>query len=237
MLFFGAAETAAQDFEFDPTITQSEVERLSLVLAGSLYGSPVEPADSGGLLGFDLGIAVSAIEIDENASYWIRSVDTDFLEDGYLLAPRLVVSKGFNRLKLHGSYAEIPDTEVEVIGAALDLTLVDEGFLSPAIGARGVWTELRGVDELDLQTTGIELIVSKKIGPLTPWFSVGQMSVETTALIRESTLFPAFSLSADLDEDRISAGARFSMLLFQVAAEATEVGEDRVYAIKANLSL
>lgn len=233
----GAIGAEAQQIDFDPSITQAQFDRFTLTVSSALYASPVEPADGGGLLGFDIGLAVSAIEVDETAAYWINSVSEDFLEQGYLPVPRLVVSKGFNRFKIHGSYAQVPDTDIDVIGAGLDITLLREGLIAPAIGARGIWTELRGVEDYELEITGLEAVASKKIGPLTPWIAWGRMEMDALGQISIDPMLMGLQLASNQKEDRLSVGARFSLLLFQISAEATEIADDRVYSVKLNLSL
>lgn len=238
MLAAGAApSTLAQDFSFDPSITQEQFDEFSLALGRAVYPSPVAPADGAGLLALDIGIATSALEIDESEPFWQLAISEDILQDGYLFVPRLVVSKAFGRINISGSYMTIPETEIDVIGATLDLTLSRDGLVRPAVGIRGAWSELRGVDDLEMTVTGLEAIISKKVGPFTPYGAWGRGMVESSGRILLPLPEDELILEADLEDDRLTVGARFSFFLFEIAAEAVRHDNDTTYGARASLSL
>ena len=232
-----APTLVAQDISFDPSITQGEFEQFSRVLGQAFYPSPVAPAGAAGVLGLDIGIALTAIEVDETAPYWQLSVTEDILQDGYLPAPRLVVLKGLGRFNLSGSYFQIPDSDVAVIGATLDLTLSQDGIIRPAVGIRGAWSEVRGVDDLDMRVTGIEVIASKKFGPLTPWIAYGREMFDATGRIRLPIPEQELLLTSEIEDDRISAGVRVSLLLIELAAEAVRHDDVTTWGARVSLSL
>lgn len=202
----------------------------------AIYATPVEPAEGGSLFGFDIGVAVTAIEIDQTAEYWLRSVEGDITTDGYLLVPKIVATKGFGRLNLSASYAAIPEADVAVWGATVDLGVLEGGLTRPTLGLRGTWADLRGVDALDLTTLGIEAYVSKRFGPLTPYAGVGMTRVDSEALIPATAVTDELLLSDELDDERITVGVRLSLLLWKIVVEATEASE-RTYAAKFSFSL
>lgn len=227
---------AAQDFSFDPEITQEQFEEFSLTVSRAIYASPIEPAHGGSILSFDVGIGVTAVEVDEDAAFWVNSVDDDILQQGYLLAPRLIASKGFGRVNVSGSYMMIPDTDVEVWGAAIDVPIIRGGLVSPTVAVRGTWADLRGVDELDLQVIGLEGFISKGFGPIAPYAGYGIARTEATGRIEESSFNPELLLTTEIDEDRITVGARLSLLLFKVVVEAVRTDEI-TYGAKFSFSL
>lgn len=231
-----AAPLHSQDFDFDPDITQEEFEDFALTVSRAIYASPVEPADGGSAFSFDVGIAVTAIEVDENAAYWVKSVDEDILQDGYLLAPRVVASKGFGRINLSGSYMMIPDTDVEVWGAAIDIPIIAGGIARPTIAVRGTWADVRGVDELDLQVVGLEGFISKGFGPITPYAGIGIAQTDATGVIEETPFTPELLLVTETEEQRITVGARLSLVLFKIVVEAVQTDET-TYGAKFSFSL
>lgn len=230
------APLGAQDFDFDPDITQEEFEDFALTISRAIYASPVEPPSGGSIFSFDIGIAVTAVEVDEDAAFWIKSVNEDILQSGYLLAPRIVASKGFGRISVSGSYMMIPDTDVEVWGAALDVPIVAGGLVRPTIAVRGTWADVRGVDELDLQAIGLEGFISKAFGPITPYAGIGIARTEATGVIEETVFFPEMVLNVESDEERITIGARLSLLLFKFVVEAVQTDET-TYGAKFSFSL
>lgn len=234
MLF--ALPLGAQDFSFDPDITQEEFHELSLAISQAIYASPVEPASNRGLLAFDVGVAVTAIEIDEDAAFWVNSVDSDLLTDGYLLVPRAVVSKGLVFANLSAMYARIPDSDIEILGAALDVPIVRGSITMPTLSVRGTWSDLRGVDELDLTVYGAEVFISKGFGPFTPYAAAGIARTESEGRIPETALSPAIVLQDEFDQERFTVGLRVSFLVPKLVIEATQADE-LTYSAKFSLGL
>src|SRR5688500_7603685 len=155
------------DIDFDVLITQEQFETFSRLAAQSIYATPVDPARARGLLGFDIGIAATAVPIDTDAPYWQNAVGNDFSVSDHLAVPRLVASKGLSFGTISAMYAKVPDTDVTVCGASYDMRLRSGGIASPTIALRGAYSQLRGVEEYDLTTYGLELFVSKGFGPIT----------------------------------------------------------------------
>src|SRR5213592_4518294 len=53
---------------------QSEFAKFSRLIGQGVFATPVQPARATGLLGFDVGIAATALKVDTGASYWLHSV-------------------------------------------------------------------------------------------------------------------------------------------------------------------
>ncbi|MGZ8781801.1 MAG: hypothetical protein ACXW31_17925, partial [Thermoanaerobaculia bacterium] len=62
-MLFAAPLQAQSDFEFDPSITQEEFTKVSRLIGQGIFASPVQPAGAAGLLRFDVGVAMTAIDI------------------------------------------------------------------------------------------------------------------------------------------------------------------------------
>lgn len=202
----------------------------------TLFPTPVSPPDEGGLIGFDLGIAATAIPIDENAEYWVRSVNEDFTRSGYLIVPRLVASKGIGFGNLSASYAQVPDSDVRVIGAALDLPLIRGGLVRPTLVVRATYGQLQGVAAYELTTYGAEVVIGKTFGPITPYLAGGRAKVEALGRVDEIPGVPPTELIDEFEQDRYTAGVRFSMLVLNIAAEVTRA-EETMYAVKLSFGL
>ncbi len=223
------------DVIFDPAITQAVFDQFSRLAAQAIYHTPVEPARAGNLLRFDIGIAATAVPIDPQASYWLRSVGDDFSVSDHIVVPRLVVSKGISIATLSGSYAKVQGSDIQVIGGALDIPIINGGLISPTLAVRGSYSQLQGVEELDLKTYGVELFLSKGFGPITPYAAVGRMRSDATGRIDvpDDEVEP---LRDEFDQNRFTVGVRLSMLLPKIVIEATQ-GEERSYAAKVSFGL
>ncbi|HEY0158931.1 MAG TPA: hypothetical protein VGF28_16725 [Thermoanaerobaculia bacterium] len=225
-----AAPVWAQDntITFDPAITQAQFEEFSRLAAQALYHNPVEPARAGNLLRFDIGVAATAVPVDTDAAYWQNSVTDDFTISDHIAFPRLVVSKGISLATVSASYGKVPDSDISVIGGALDIPIINGGLLSPTLAVRGSYSQLQGVDEYDLKTYGVELFLSKGFGPVTPYAAVGRTRSDAVGRITDT-----ITLSDEADANRFTVGVRLSMLLPKIVVEATQ-GEERSYAAKVS---
>lgn len=223
---------SGDDINFDPAITQEEFSTFSRLVSQGIYATPVEPARARGLLGFDIGIAATAIPIDTEASYWVRAVDEDFTVSDHLPVPRVIVSKGLSFGTVAASYSKVPDTDIAVWGASFDFPLVRGGLATPALTLRGAWAELKGVEQLDLKTYGAELFLSKGFGPLTPYVAVGRAKSDAEGRIDlpdETTMI----LTDEGTTERYTVGVKLSLLVPKIVVEATQA-EERSYAAKVS---
>ena len=219
---------ASDDIHFDGTITPEDFAKFSRIVAQGIYCDPIQPARASGLLHFDVGLGATLVKIDENASYWKKSVPKDIIvAGGYLGVPRLIVAKGYGGGTISGSYAKISDTGVKIYGGSIDVPIIRGTVATPEVSLRAVYSKLSGIDVYRLKTYGYEAFVSKGIGPLTPFVSVGRM----TSNARGSIDSVNFTLSDKSNINRYSAGVRISLLVPKIVVEATQA-EQRSYSAK-----
>ncbi|MDQ3282740.1 MAG: hypothetical protein M3Q69_15160, partial [Acidobacteriota bacterium] len=228
-----AQQQSGSDIHFDPTITQAEFAQFSRLAGQAIFHTPVEPARAGNLLRFDIGLSATAVPIDPNAAYWQRATGSnDFTVSDHFIVPRLVVSKGLSLITVSASYAKVQDSDIRVLGGAVDVPIVNGGLVSPTLALRGSYSQLDGVDEYDLKTYGVELFLSKGFGPLTPYAAVGRARSNAEGRIplpNATTLV----LRDEANMTRYTVGVRISMFLPKLVVEATQ-GEERSYAAKVS---
>jgi len=229
-----ALPLAAQenDIDFDPAITQEQFATFSRLVAQGIYATPVDSARARGLLGFDIGLGATAIPVDTEAPYWQNSVDQDFTVSDHVVVPRVIVSKGVSVATISAMYAKVPDSDVTVLGASLDVPILGGGVVTPTLALRGAYSTLQGVDNYDLSTYGVELFLSKGFGPITPYVAAGRArsDAEGTIVLSEANTVP---LTDEADSNRITVGVKLSLLLPKIVVEATQ-GEERSYAAKVS---
>lgn len=227
---------SASDIDFDSAITQEEFEQFARLVAQGIYATPVEPARARGLLGFDVGVVATAIPVDTNAAYWVRSTtNDDFTIGDHVIVPRLVASKGLSFGTISAMYAQVPDTDVQVWGASYDMPLTGGGIATPTIALRAAYSQLKGVDEFDLTTYGVEVFLSKGFGPITPYVAAGY--ARHNAEGRISNVPPSNSTITLTDEgnmQRYTLGVKISLFIPKLVVEATQ-GEERSYAAKVSI--
>jgi hypothetical protein len=229
--FLIALPLSAADIAFNPQITQLEFAQFSRTLGQGIFATPVQPARGTGLLGFDIGIAATAMKIDKAAPFWANSVpqNSSFVRGNYAAVPRIVVSKGFSAVTISASYAQFSNSGVKTYGGALDVPILRGTIAIPEIAVRGSYATMTGVDVLKLKTYGLEAFVSKGFGPLTPYAAIGRMRTDS-----RGTITPTLSLRDMSNIMRYTAGLRLSMLIPKFVIEATQA-EQRSYAAKISV--
>ncbi|HEY0370897.1 MAG TPA: hypothetical protein VGD79_02795 [Thermoanaerobaculia bacterium] len=223
---------AQDDIDFDPTITQEQFATFSRLVAQGIYATPIDSARARGLLGFDIGVGVTAIPVDTNEPYWQNSVAEDFTLSDHVVVPRLIVSKGLSVATISGMYAKVPDSDIRMLGGSLDVPILSGGVVSPTLAVRGAYSTVQGVDAFDLKTYGVELFLSKGFGPVTPYVAAGRARSDAEGRIdlgNGNTLV----LTDEADSNRITVGVKLSLLLPKIVVEATQ-GEERSYAAKVS---
>ena len=202
-------------------------------VAQGIYATPVDAARARGLLGFDIGVAATAVPIETDAPYWQRATgDEDISLGDHLITPRLVVSKGLSFATVSAMYSKVQETNVQIWGGAVDVPIVGGGIVTPTIAVRGAYSTVFGAEEIDLKTYGLELFISKGFGPVTPYAAVGRARSDATATFAIPT--GTRTLTDQADSNRITVGVKLSLLIPKIVVEATQ-GEVRSYAAKISL--
>ena len=197
------------------------------MIAQGIFATPVQPARATGLLGFDIGVAATAVHVDTNAAYWINSVPggSDFVHNNYAAAPRLVVAKGFGFGTVSVSYAQF-SSDVKTYGGTLDLPIIRGTVATPEIAARATYAQLSGVDVFKLKAYGLEAFISKGFGPLMPYAAYGRMRSDSSGDITAT-----HTLHDQGENNRWTLGLRFSLFIPKFAIEATQA-QERSYSAK-----
>ena len=231
ILFFPCSPTTAStDIELQEGFIQSEFEDLSRQAGIAISYAPLAPAEPLGILGFDVGIEVTAVDIDQDESFWTEAVDET--PPSYLIIPKIHAQKGLPfGFDVGLEYAKAPGTNIGLIGGELKWAFIKGGMAIPSVALRGSYTQLLGVDDLDLITYGADLSISKGFGFLTPYAGVGQIWISS----KEKTD------TVDLDKENLSLtkgfiGLKLTLFVFSFVAEA-DFAEVPLYHLRANLSL
>src|SRR5881296_2222317 len=176
-LFAVSLPVVAADINQIQTLTQDEFHRLSQDLGAALSYKPLTPTAPLGLTGFDVGIAVTATSI-KNSDVLQKAGAGDH---STLPVPSLRVHKGLPLdLDIGLMVGAVPGTNIRLYGGELRYALVSGGVAMPAIGIRGSYTKLTGVDQLDFDTKGVDLSISKGFLMLTPYAGVGKVWAAST---------------------------------------------------------
>jgi hypothetical protein len=230
LIAFAAFPAFADDIAFQPAITDADFAKFARLVGQAIFATPVQPARASGFLGFDIGIAATAVPIDTKAAYWTNAVTNTRLEqNGYLAVPRLIASKGFGGSTVSGTYASRGD--IKMYGGSLDIPIVRGSIATPELALRGSYSTLTGIDAFKMKTYGVEAFLSKGFGPVMPYGAIGRQRNNASGSVTVPTTTVTRSLSDRANITRYTAGIRLSLLLPKITVEATKA-EVTSYAAK-----
>lgn len=235
MLLSFAATVHAADIGFNTAISQSAFKGLSKD-AGLVTAYRVGlPPSALGITGFDAGIEVSAASIGDN---W-NSAFGNNTRPNYVVLPKLRARKGLPfGIDIGAMYSHASNTNIQLYGVELNKTFIDSNAMFPALGIRGSYTRTAGIDDLQLQTVGIDAAIGKGIFILTPYAGAGAVWVDSKAKGNLQRL--ATAANQPLSEVKVWLPRGFAGIelkpfpLFRVLGEV-EYSVRPVYTLKATL--
>jgi hypothetical protein len=224
----GTARAAGNDFSLsgvNPSDVPDLIEELGVVIAYN----PVAPAEPRGLVGFDAGVSVSMVSIDNNL--WNQAV-ADGDAPSSLPVPRLHLQKGLPfGIDIGLMYIQVPSSNVSVIGGEVRKAILKGGAATPAVSVSGHYSRLNGVDQLDLYTGGVGIAVSKGFLIFTPYAGIDQLWIngdeKAGLLIGES----------DSSVVRTQVGLKIALLPILNIVGQADFSKVNMYTVRLNLGL
>ncbi|MBU1424194.1 MAG: hypothetical protein KKH12_05210 [Gammaproteobacteria bacterium] len=210
-------------------LNQAEFRTLSEDLGAALSYKPITPAEALGTTGFDMGIEVTQTDTSKSAQIWSTATGGgDSVSKVYV--PRLHIAKGLPfGIDVAAFYSKIPSTNISLVGAELRYAIVEGGIATPAIAVRGSYTKLGGVDQLALNTKGLDISISKGFAMLTPYAGVGQVWVNSSANVNG---VGNVTLSENFTQSKVFVGANLNLGLTNIAAEVDKTGGIQSVSLK-----
>lgn len=196
---------------------QGEFRTLSEDLGAALSYKPVTPAAPLGTTGFDLGIEVTQTDTSKSSQIWSKATNGGS-SISKLYVPKLHVAKGLPfGIDVAAFYSKVPSTNISLWGGELRYAILQGGITQPAIGLRGSYTKLSGVNQLSLDTKGLDISISKGFAMFTPYAGIGQVWVNSTANVA--------GLAAEkFTQGKVFVGGNLNLGLTNLAAEWDKTG-------------
>jgi len=220
---------AGGDIDRLQNLAQTEFRLFSEDLGAALSYKALAPAEPLGITGFDVGLEVTATNMEHANLFNKASSDSGF---STLPVAKLHVHKGlpFN-VDVGAFLSGAPDSNIRLMGAEIRYAFLEGGIATPAVAVRGTYTLLTGVDQLDLDTKGIELTISKGFAILTPYAGIGRVWTTSTP-----NLPAPFTLQEEsFSQDKVYVGANLNFALMNLAVEADRTGDATSYGLKFGL--
>jgi hypothetical protein len=202
-------------------LTQAQFQALSEDLGAALSYKPLQPAEPLGLFGFDIGVAATDTKLENSADYAAA------FSGSSLVVPTVRAYLGLPlNFDVGVIYGAVPDSNIELWGGELRYALIPGGTATPAVALRASYTSLTGVDTLKLDTTSVDLSISKGFALFTPYAGIGYVWVQSTPQGVPSLTAYDFSMS------KYFVGLNMNFVFMNVALEADKTGGVPSYGIK-----
>ncbi|MBT0652654.1 hypothetical protein [Geomobilimonas luticola] len=230
-----SGQALGADIGFTSAISQGAFNSLSKEAGVALAYKNVAPPHPLGVTGFDIGVEAEAVDINKESAYWNAAFNND--APSYLVLPKLRVRKGLPfGIDVGGMYSNVPDSNIQLYGAEVSKSILDGGAATPALGVRATYTRLAGLNDLDIQTYGVDASIGKGILFLTPYVGGGYLWVNSKAsgdLQRLATAAGAPLRAEKLSLGRVFAGVEIKPFpLFRITGEF-EYAIRPIYSLKA----
>jgi Family of unknown function (DUF6588) len=212
-------------------LSQSEFRDLTEQVGLAISYMPLAPAEPLGLLGFDAGIEITAVNISQSLPVWSKVISDGKIMD-YIYLPKLHVQKGLPLgLDVGVVYTKMPNSNLSMIGGELKWAFLQGGIVMPAVALRASYTKLLGVSDVDLNTYGLDLSASKGIAFLTPYAGIGMVWITSRAHANGVTL-----KAEQVNRVKGFAGLRISILHFISLVAEADFSKIQAYSLRANIS-
>jgi hypothetical protein len=215
----------AADINNIQALLQAEFRLLSEDLGAALSYKPLTPTEPLGITGFDLGIAATSTKLQNPGVFTTAGADLSSI-----IVPSVRLHKGlpFN-IDVGVMYSAVPSTNIRLVGAELRYAFVSGGTVMPAIGIRGSYTKLSGVDELEFSTRGVDLSISKGFLIFTPYAGVGKVWADSNPV---GTAAAAGLSKESFSVNKTFVGLNVNFGLMNLAFEADKTGDASSYGAK-----
>jgi hypothetical protein len=161
------------------SLDQGQFQDLVENFAAVSHYRGLAPAEPLGTLGFDIGVGLTATELDEDLFELASSGSYDLSR---FLLPRLHAHKGLPfGIDIGAFVGGVPSTDFKLLGAEVRYAILEGGVAVPAVAIRGGYTVLQGSDDIDLSSASIDLSVSKGLTVFTPYGGIGFVRTSASA--------------------------------------------------------
>ncbi|MDY6856493.1 MAG: hypothetical protein SWO11_17680 [Thermodesulfobacteriota bacterium] len=231
VVVFMSSRASADDIDFQIDMTQSHFERFSQELGTSLSYKGFGPAEPIGIFGFDVGLEVSAADINEDSDFW-QSATEDSDMPGLIPIPKIYIKKGLpSKMDIGLIYSKVYDSNISIIGAELKYAIAEGSMTSAAVALRGMYTSLLGVDQLNLDTYGFDFSISKWFLNMTPFGGVGAVWINS----KPKSLPAGLNLDKeDITLVRFFAGTSFRLSVLNITADV-EYTKISIFSLKVGI--
>ena len=206
----------ASAFESLEALNQENFEVLAENLSAATSYRGITPTEPLGIVGFDVGISLTATEIDDDIVDLASDGDFDL---GQILVPKLHIHKGLPfGFDIGGFASAIPETDITLLGAEVRKAIFEGSAVTPAVGVRLAYSTVEGLDQLSLDNLSLDISISKGVLFFTPYAGLG-------VVITRAEASEEFGLDDEtVNQERVYAGLNINVGL-NITVEADRTGD------------
>ena len=228
LLAFAASAAQAQNFGFVPNPQQRDFESVSKDVIGVLSYKALGPAEAGGVTGFSVG-AYGAYSATQDKGAWQRLTGEEVDAVGVVgLSARKGLPFGVD---IGAMYSQVPGTDAKLYGGEVRYAPLPGGVATPALAIRASYVKLTGEDDVDADSTSLDVSVSKGFAFLTPYAGAGYV----WGTVTPSSAFTSTLREVEVNEARLFAGLRVSLGFLELTPEYEKIGDSNVFNMRLSL--
>ncbi len=229
-LGLAASSASAETLDQIQDLGQATFKAFSKDLAGAIGYKAISPAEPLGIIGFDVGVQLTATNMESPAAWGDAMSDSGGLDT--LVLPKLYVQKGLPLgIDVGAYYVKVPDSNIEAWGGELKYAILSGSTVTPAVAVRGTFSGLFGVDQLDFETRSLDISISKGFLMFTPYAGIGQQWTTSTPKGDAASVLKKESFS----DSKVFVGMRMTLGVFNVSAEHETLGDVSSSSIKLGI--
>ena len=218
-----ALPASAGEFPSLGSLTQDEFHRLSEDLGAAFSYKGVTPATPLGLVGFDVGLEVSATDIKNSHLFRLAGNSAP----DYLAVPKLHVYKGLPfGIDVGAFVGGASELGATIYGLDARYALLSDGVATPAVALRVSGTQTSDIGGLKVKTMAGDVMISKKLTLVTPYIGAG--------VVRTISEAKGLGIAEeDFRKSRVFTGLNVNFAILNLAIEAEKLGNNTTLSAKA----
>lgn len=225
-LLAAAPVQAAEYINTLGALSQDNFRTLSEDLGSGLSFKGVVPAESLGVLGFDISASATGLKVP-NRDLWRQA-------SGGRHVPRWV---GMAGVRVHkglpggvdiGAFYNSSSDNIRLYGGEVRWAFLRGSTFIPAMALRGSYSRLGGVSQLGLDTMGVDFSISKGFLMFTPYAGLGKVWVRSKPKGVPTLRKESFSQNKVFVGLNVNLGINF-------AAEVDRTGDVTSYSVKTGI--
>lgn len=206
---------ASQHMDQLATLIDSQFKSFADNLSASQSYKSLSRGKTSGAAALNVGFEYTNAEIEPNS--FLEEFTPKETPDS-LLIPRLQVNTGYSYGWNAGAfYSSVPDSDIEIYGGELSYSLISHNDYVPELSVRGTYSQVTGITDMFVTSTGLEFSVSKGFAGFTPYAGVGTTRIDGEYLLD--------GYSNHLSQNKYFMGLQFNLGIVSISAETEQQGD------------